>query len=99
MQAAYKESGERCVESSRLPHISGDGLRVRCRRRNRWLPRQLEPLNLDARDAPAVHFHDGEAISLEVKILSAPRDESELREHKSSHGGVGGIIRQQDVVL
>ena len=67
--------------------------------RKRRLSRLLQPLNLDARHAPAVHFHHGEAISFEVKTFSTAGNESELRENESSRGGVGRIFRQQDVVL
>ena len=61
--------------------------------------RLLQPLDFDARHAPAIHFHDGKAVSAEIKTFSAARNESELREHETSQRGIGGIFRQSDVVL
>src|SRR6202042_3027578 len=56
-------------------------------------------LDFHARDAPAIHFDDGEAKSAVLKIFSATGDEAELIEHEAAARRVSRILRQRDVVL
>ena len=58
-----------------------------------------QKLDFYARDSAAVHFHDREPKIAEVKTFTAFGDKSELIEHKATDRGVGGVLRQSDVVL
>src|SRR6478609_4755910 len=58
-----------------------------------------QALNLDARDATAIHFNNGKTIRAEFKTLAAARNEAELIEDESANGGVSGIFREGNVVL
>src|SRR5882762_3575273 len=98
MRAASKETAAGCVESFRFPRVLGDRFRLWCGCGNRRLSRLFQPLDFDTRDAPAIHFHDGEAIAFVVKTLSAAGNESELRENETSCRRIGRVLRQPDVV-
>src|SRR5712692_5426349 len=86
------------VESFRFPRALGDWFRLRQGGGKRRFPRLFQSLDLDPRYAPAIHFHDGEAVTFKVKTLAAAGNKSELRENETSGGRVGRILRQTDVV-
>src|SRR6202035_5912032 len=98
MRAENKETAAGCVVSFRFPRVLGDLFRLRRRCDARRLSRLFQPLDFDTRDAPAIHFHDGEAIAFVVKTLSTTGNKSELRENETARRGIGRILRQPDVV-
>src|SRR6266705_506368 len=55
-------------------------------------------MNLDSRDTPSIHFHNGEAISCEVQALSSAWNKSKSREDERSGCRVGSILRQVNIV-
>src|SRR6266853_1364430 len=98
MRAGNKGTEAGCVESFRFPPVLGDRSRLKSRCGNRQLSWLFQPLDLDTRDAPAIHFHDGEAIAFVVKTLSTTGNKSELRQDETSRCRIGRILRQLDAV-
>src|SRR5882672_106978 len=98
MREASKGTARGRVESFRFPRVLGDWFRLRYGCGNGRPSRLFQPLNLDPRDTPSIHFHDGKSIPCIVKALSPAGNKSKLREDESSCCGVAGILRQSDVV-
>src|SRR5260370_36746122 len=98
MRAVNKGIEAGCAESFCFPRVLGDRSRLRSRCGNRQLSRLFQPLDLDTRDAPAIHFHDGEAVPLVVKTLSPAGNKSESPEDETAPCSIGKDLRQPNVL-
>src|SRR5258708_13927248 len=64
-----------------------------------YLTASPDAFHLHAGYAFTVHFRDGETQVFINKTFATAGNETELIENEATHGGVGGIFRNFDVVL